>query len=153
MKKYFTILAVMLSMTMVGCDKDETPEEKNDAVKASLVGTWEVEDIKGSTYKGSELIEANIDLPEEFWEEMPMRVKFTTTLFILVFEGEEEESTTYSLNSETGVIVLDEDEGVSNLNYILSGDKKTLTVSFKQDVEGEDDYDSMRITLTLKKTS
>jgi len=155
MKKYFTILAVMLSMAMVGCDKDETPEEKNDAVKASLVGTWEVDDVKGAAYMGSELIESDIELPGDFLEEMPLRVTFTKTQMSLIFEDpEDSESNSYTVNAETGMIILNGDEeGIDELNYTLSADKKTLTVWFKQDVEEEEEYDSMRITLTLKKTT
>ncbi|GEM_PF-2736281 len=155
MKKYFTILVVMLSMTMVGCDKDETPEEKNDAVKAALVGTWEVEGIKADTYKGTTKVGTDVDLPGEFLEEMPLRVAFTKTQLSLIFEDpEDNESNSYTVNSETGVILLaGDEEGIDELNYTLSSDKKTLTIWFKQDVEEDDDIDSMRITLTLKKTS
>jgi len=155
MKKYLSILAVMLSMTMVGCEKDETPEEKDDAVKASLVGTWEVEEVQGATYKGSTLVEGNLELPEEFLSELPLQVKFTKTQFSLVFDDvEDNESTSYTLNSETGVITLQGDgEGVDVLNYTLSGDKKTLTIWFSEDIDDEEEFDSMRIILTLKKTA
>src|SRR5690606_11498605 len=107
----FTILAVMLSMTMVGCDKDETPEEKDDAVRAALVGTWEVEGIKADTYKGTTKVGTDVDLPDDFFEEMPLRVKFTTSQMIMMFADTEDTATnSYMVNSEAGVILLSGDE-------------------------------------------
>src|SRR5690606_20710732 len=110
------------------------------------------------TYKGTTKVGTDVDLPDDFFEEMPLRVKFTTTQMIMMFADTEDTATnSYTVNSEAGVILLSGDEeGVDELNYTLSSDKNTLTIWVKQDVDEEDleegeDYDSMRITLIFKK--